>query len=244
MRFSRAHLALVPTAAILLACNSDGTGPNADQLLDVLFNYCSSPPLFAAIQTETNGTWTAIGTPDATGKVTVQIPDKFGVIEVFQSGSSYSTYVYYMQRDQLAIPSSCPSATLKTVNGSITPALTGAQEAQVTLDNRSAFLFAGTTTFQLTQVRDGLKDLVAQRRLGTGNNLADKVIVRRGENPATGSTMTALDFAAAPAPLSATLTLTGLTSAPTAFGQLYTVNNGLAFFNSPTASSTSATVRL
>lgn len=242
MRLSRSHLALVPTAAILLACSSDGTGPDADQLLDILFNYCSTPPTFAAIQTEAGGAWTAIGTPDATGKVTVQLPEKFGVVEVFQSGAAYSTYVYYMQRDQLAIPASCPSATLKTVNGSITPALTGAQEAQVTIDARSAFLFAGTTNFQITQVRDGSKDLLAQRRVGTGNNLADKVIVLRSQNPAAGSTMAALDFAAAPAPASATLTLTGLTSAPSVFGQLYTVNNGLAFFNSPSASSSSATV--
>lgn len=236
------HLALVPTAAILLACNSDGTGPDPDQLLDILFNYCSTPPTFAAIQTEADGPWTSIGTPDATGKVTVQLPGTFGVVEVFQSGASYSTYVYYMSRDELAIPASCPSTTLKTVNGSITPALTGAQEAQVILDNRSAFLFAGNANFQLTQVRDGVKDLMAVRRVGTGSNLTDRVIVRRGENPATGSTMTALDFAAAPAPASGTLTITGLTSAPSVFTNAYTLNNGRTFFNSPPATSASGTV--
>ena len=245
MRSPNPRLLVLPLLVLGISCN-DATATQA--LADFLIGYCSTPlPAFVAVKNE-NGSWTQV-TLDANGKATVKVGQKFGVATVYaNTNGSYNTTVSYLARSEGATAGPvCDVTGTKTVNGTVA-GMTSTNDAQIQLGNRSAFL-SGTSTssFQITQVRSGAQDLVAQRR-SSSTGIADKIIVRRAQDIATGTSMTLLDFAGseAVAPASGAVTITGLgaSESKTTYALLRTATTGnqYFFFNSPLATTTSGTV--
>jgi len=238
---------VVLSLAALTACG-ESNSPIIQALQDYYLTYCANAPLFVAIQAQNGGAWTPV-TLDGTASATVQLGEKFGLATVRQnSATSYSTYITYITKSELPSATAASCGTLtgnKTINGSIST-LSAGQEAQVSMGGKSAYLFAGgATTFQFTGMRDGAKDVIAQRRISS-TGAEDKVIVVRGQDLTTGGTLAQLNFggASAATPASGAITITGLSASESGslYGTFYTANNGYAFFNSPVASNTAGTV--
>lgn len=93
--------------------------------------------------------------------------------------------------------SNCVSGN-KTVSGSVAN-VAETQFAQINLGNTSSSVSDGAS-FTLTRVPDGPVDLVATRGTTTSVSASlDKMIIRRGLNPANNSTLPVLDFSSAEA---------------------------------------------
>jgi hypothetical protein len=90
----------------------------------------------------------------------------------------------------------CRSETGKTVNGTV--AGLGARDlADVTLGDSYSVVGGGTSAFQLLDVGDGPRDLIASRTVRnptTNEPVVDRMIIRRGLNQANNSTLPLLDF--------------------------------------------------
>jgi hypothetical protein len=125
------------------------------------------------------------------------------------------TIVYGTQAELNAQGTSyCLTGSGKTVNGTVAN-VAATQTAEISLGDAFTSVSGGTTTFQLTDVPDGALDLVASRGtfdLNTFTSTVDKLIIRRGVNPANNSTLPVLDFNAAEAfaPAQANLTVGNL----------------------------------
>jgi len=90
----------------------------------------------------------------------------------------------------------CRSETGKTVNGTV--AGLGARDlADVTLGDSYSVVGGGTPAFQLLDVGDGPRDLIASRTVRnptTNEPEVDRMVIRRGLNQANNSTLPVLDF--------------------------------------------------
>ncbi len=181
------------------------------------FGFCGTGdiPIWVAAQ-DGNGAWQRV--VGVNNSYSFTITTKGGIAYVTQNGANdYDISFYYGSVTEMQSRGGtiCPSAATKTLNGTIANMGTSAQ-ALVTVGGGSASVLTPATTFQVTGVRPGAVDLVASR-LGidfanpTAGFQVNKMIIRRGINPADGSTLPVLDFNAAESftPVSRTLTING-----------------------------------
>lgn len=215
------------------------------------FGFCdaSEIPLWVAAQNG-SGVWQqVVGTNNA---YSFNITSAGGIAYVTKGISNeYQINFYFgslaeLQSQGTAI---CPTATTKTVNGSVANLGTGAQ-AQVSLGSAFAQVMSPATTFTLSGVEAGTVDLVAARQaIDFANPMAgyatNKLIIRRNLNPANGSTLPVLDFGAAEAfdPVSRTVTINGSAAGDQLFASstYFTANQGFAVLGTTLASGTTGT---
>jgi hypothetical protein len=137
---------------------------------------------------------------------------------------SYTLNIVYGTQTELNAQgtSRCLPGTGKTVNGSVAGLTTGTttqQSATVSLGSAGTSVSPPNLNFQLTDVPDGALDLIAGRQTITINtttftftSVLDKLIIRRGVNAASNSTLPVLDFGSSEAfdPAQANLTIGNL----------------------------------
>jgi hypothetical protein len=209
---------------------------------NVSWNFCpaSGVPLWVAAQ-DGSGAWTRV--TGSNNAYSFQINSgRGGVAYVlpWQTGG-FDVEVFYGTTAELQTRGGeiCAVAgALKTVNGSV--AGNGLTDmTQVTLGSSIATIAAGSpNTFSLTNVIPGSLDLLASRSAMTINGTSvgftpNRFVLRRGLNPANGSTLPVIDFGTEGfAPQSATTTIANLgadqalqvmsyTTANNTFGTLY-----------------------
>jgi hypothetical protein len=218
----------------------------------VTVSYCAdNAPLWVAVQ-DGSGAWTQV-TTGANNSYTVQFTgDRVGVASVTgTTGSSTDLSVFYATAAELqalgnAVNVQCRTATPsgKTVNGSVA-GLGPTDFATISLGSASASVSgAGPFTFQLMNVPNGAHDLIAGLSTLSGTSLQlTKLIIRRGLDPAAGSTLPALDFGSSEAfaPVTRNVTINGLgTDQATVGTSLVTATGSSTFlgFGSPSTAAT------
>jgi len=199
------------------------------------YQFCASAtPLWFAVQDGT-GAWTRVTPTNNTFSFGIT-GTKGGVAYVQSDGANgFTLTVMYGLKQELTDAGAglCPSTTQKTVNGSVSGLATG-EIASVSLGGVPATV-ATNTNFTLNNVPDGPRDLVAAKTLTSinGSNITstvNKLIIRRAQNPAAGSTLPVLNFAAAEAfdPIQKNLTINGLgTDLASIVAGYVTANNAL-----------------
>ena len=212
------------TLAALAACNGDNpTEPRAVMRTlapptalaggSLTVTYCpTQAPIWAAEQDGT-GAWKRVTPSSGTTFVFTFATGKGGVATVKQSGAGFNLDVVFATLADFTGQTKstvlgCPGT--KTVKGSVAHVAPG-QLASVELGTAAAFLFGGgPTTFTLSNVQNGQRDLIAVR----SNSMlqANSIIIRRSLNPTTGSTLPVLDFASSSAfpPATAHAAISGL----------------------------------
>ncbi|MBK6486137.1 MAG: hypothetical protein IPF98_04530 [Gemmatimonadetes bacterium] len=206
-------------------------------------------PLWFAAQNG-SGQWQQV-TPNG-ASFSFTITSNGGVAYVTQDGANdYAVNFYWGLLGELQGrgDSACSLPATRTVNGSVANYGTSTS-AFVTLGSALASLQVPTTAFTLNNVATGTVDLVAGRQgIDLLNPLAglqlNRMIIRRGLNPANGSTLPVLDFSGAEsfAPVSRTLTVSGsLQGEQLVVGVSYlTANQGFASLSQGLFSGASAT---
>lgn len=179
------------------------------------FTQCPSPYVVWAAYRDGSGAWTRVTPTAKVFRFTITSPVGTFAYVVQQGGAAASTTnVQFMTRAEFsAAPFTfCPSLPInsKVVSG-VVNGLTQQQAAFLTLGG--AFSQAGSLfpTFNLVGVPSGDRDLVGYR-LGGLPTTADRIIIRRDQNIASGGSLGALDFGTAEAviPATGTLTVSGL----------------------------------
>lgn len=211
--------------------------------------FCASTgtPLFFAVQDGSGAAWTAV--TGSSGSYAFAINNPIGGIAyVVQNGATYEQHVFYGSKAELQTQGGalCPAGTGATKNVSASAINTGtAAWVDVSLGSTSRVWPTPTGVFSLSRILPGTLDLVAATVDGATPANAIKMLLRRGINPADGSTLTPLDFTGSESflPLSAVLTLANsLGQQVGMFEQLHTTNNTLSDLFSP-ANSSSTTSR-
>jgi hypothetical protein len=219
------------------------------------FAFCAdNSPVWFAVQDGT-GPWTTVA-PAAANNFNVRLAaNRGGIAYVTRSATAGTTLsVLYASAAELTGTGAASTVNVactvggKTVNGSV--AGVGAAElATVAFGGSSATVSgaAGPSTFQLRNVVSGARDLIASRatQTVTGSDISftvNRLIVRRGLDPADGSTLPALDFGAAEsfAPATADVTINNLAGDRAITGVSLSTANGssASFFFSTSASAT------
>lgn len=182
----------------------------------IKWKFCSSslPRVFFAVR-DGNGPWTRIMPASSDTSYSFTLSSGTGqVAETALDAGGYRTTIHSFTAQEMAAraASQCTlfqNATTRTVNGNF-GGVPGVRIAQVGM----GWWFGsalGNGSFQLVNLPPGPLDVVAVRHVDTTDPTEapmDRVIVRRGVNPASGSTLPVLDFNAAEsfAPTSATWT--------------------------------------
>lgn len=143
----------------------------------------------------------------------------------------YETRVTYASAAELQSFGSgaCARAGTKTIRGSVSGVQT-AESADIALGTSSTTVAGqtgATPAFTLTGVMDGAHDLLATR---SASGDVTRLVIARGLDPADGSTLPVLDFAASTAvvPIKATATVTGAGVTPLVFSVFLTANGTAA----------------
>jgi hypothetical protein len=216
------------TATLTVTVTTSGAGGN------VTYTFCPQIglPLFVAVQDGT-GAWTRVtGTNNV---YTFNVGTRGGIAYVTSSGANQFTLnVLYATQSELTGQGQgqCTStAPTKTINGTVANVgLT--EQAYISMGGGFAFVTGALgTSFQLTNVLDGPRDLIAGRLALSGSNFAlNKAIIRRAQNPANGSTMAVLDFNAAEAfnPVVRNVTVNNLTTDNATVQMFYFTPTGTA----------------
>ena len=211
------------------------------------FGFCGAQdiPIWVAAQNG-SGAWQRV--VGVNNSYSFTITSQGGIAYVTQNGANdfdISFYFGSLAEMQARGSSICPTAALKTVNGSVANYGTSTF-AQISLGPAFQQVQNPMTTFQLQGVPPGTVDLVAVRSgIDLANPLAglqvNKLIIRRGLNPADGSTLPVLDFNGAEAfdPDRKTLTIGGGTAGEQLLGGVtyFTANQGFAVLSSGTLAS-------
>ena len=214
MRRSWKSFIAAPLLVYSTSC-TDTVGLGLDPTLDELvLAFCSTElPVWFAYQNQ-GGDWTRVQ-PDANNAFVFDASDKVGIALTFDYGSSRLTEVYYAHVNEL-LPMSGKACNetvgTKTVNGSV--AGVGVTEtARISMSERFTTATSLNSGWTLTNVANAAQDLIAVRGIGT-DDIPNRVIVRRAQNPVTGSTLPVLDFGGTEALAIATNTLlvSGLSS--------------------------------
>lgn len=194
------------------------TPPTGSGNVTYSFGFCPADerPIWVAAQ-DGSGAWQQVVGSNNT--YSFNIGTRGGLAFVTQNAANdFDITFYYGTLGELQVNATdlCPTASTKTVSGSVAGLNPTGGQAMVTLGGAVALVSAPQTTFTLNEVPSGTVDLIAARSaLNLQNPLAglvtDKLIIRRGLNPAAGSTLPVLDFNAAEAfdPDSRALTVTG-----------------------------------
>jgi hypothetical protein len=222
----------------LSACKSDTTRPNNGVTATVSF--CTdNAPIWLAVQ-DGSSAWKQV-TATSGNTYTFQLTSsRAGVAYVTQTANNFTTLsVLYATTSELTssggITLTCTATNNKTVGGSVA-GLGASAVAVVSLgpSRTNVSGAAGQTTFQLQFVPTGPHDLVAARTTSsTGQTQVTTMIVRRGLDPAAGSTLPVLDFGSSEAftPATANLTISGLgNEAALTGGALVTADRSNAFY--------------
>ncbi|MCC6929032.1 MAG: hypothetical protein IT359_08600 [Gemmatimonadaceae bacterium] len=165
------------------------------------FQFCgsaSNTPLWFAAQT--GSTWQQI-LPSSPNAYSITVGNSAGVAWVTQDDATTTTlHIFYGTQSELAerAATQCVSPSGKTVTGSVAGlAITDA--ATVSFGGQSAAsLTSFAPNFTLSNIPDGVHDLVAARLQLPGMQ-ADRIIIQRGLNPANNSSLGTLNFAGASA---------------------------------------------
>lgn len=200
-------------AALASAGCGDLGGPATSPPIEAKLDFCANDiPIWFAHQSN-NAPWTVID-PDTKGTFTFSVGTRGGVAFVRQFGNDFKTEVIFTTKTNYQMVSGVecleeggPKAVSGTVAG-----VGGTQLAIVGMSSSSVSLPAQETSFTLTQLVDRPLDVVASRVdvVGTEQQ-ANKIIIRRDQNPASGTTMAPLDFdAAGVTPVSAFANFSGL----------------------------------
>lgn len=202
-------LLTAPMVALSVSC-TDGVTTIDPTLDEIVLAFCASElPTWFAFRNE-GGSWTRVQ-PGANNTFAFDASDRVAIAMTFDFGTSRMTDVYYTHVNEL-LPLSNRACTetsgTKTVNGSVSGLGTN-ESAQISMSSSSASAFPLQSGWSLTNVVNGPQDLIAHRELtGVGNNSTpNRVIVRRNQNPVSGSTLPVLDFAGTEGQAIATNTL-------------------------------------
>jgi hypothetical protein len=185
------------------------TGGGGNVRLDYSGCAAFSKPVWVAFQ-DGSGAWTHVtGTGDV---YTFNIASAKGAVAVVSPiDLEFSTVVTYGSQAELtSTTGGCgTSATVKSVNGSVTGLGTG-DIARISLGNSSASVTTNTT-FTLPAVLAGTFDLVGYRRNAITPGTGDRGLLRRDQNIAAGGTLAVADFGGAEsfAAATANVTVTG-----------------------------------
>jgi hypothetical protein len=181
----------------------------------VAFCSVNKLPLWFAYQNGPSGAWTALTVP-VDGRINVPITSVGAIAWVFQFGTAYEQNVIFLTRAELAqIGCLADGANgTKTISGSVS-GVTANEYSEIGFGGSNAHVPGGTTSFSLGSAPDDARDLIAGGRAASSQSTLyqpARYIVRRGLNPANGSSLPVLDFASseAAAPTTATYTLNGV----------------------------------
>ncbi|MHB1328275.1 MAG: COG1470 family protein [Gemmatimonadales bacterium] len=190
------------------------------------FSGCGSPYAIWGAYRDGSGPWTPVTATAGVFRFTVNSPlAAFAHVARQSAGGSTTTNIQFMTRAEMtgAPIVVCPplSGGSKIINGSVT-GLTGQQAVFLNLGGAFGAPSALFPTFTVAGVPSGDRDLVAYRFAGLPA-ATDRVIIRRDQNLANGSTMPALDFGAAEsvAPATAPLTIVGATAGHGLLQEMY-----------------------
>lgn len=223
------------TATITVQVTGGSSGTSVTiQLCDRL------PSTFFAVQSD-GGAWTSVG--GIGGAYTFSVGSRGAVAVMTRLDEGLATSVIYASGSELAefgrsTVASCahPQLGSKHLSGQVA-GLTASQAATVTIGDAYAVVEGGgSPVYSFDIVPDGPSDLIAARDnlLATGSTLGmivDKLIVRRGLNLPTWSTIPTLNFAGpeAFAPTLANVTLGNAGGDTVAvLSELYTATNTIA----------------
>jgi hypothetical protein len=210
-------LRLLASALALGACSGGGDGvTDPGPLTHLVFQFCpGAVPIWGAYRNE-GGAWTRFEGL-ASGQVEFDASERFAFAFVRQNGTNISTDVVYTAAAEIPAPATptCVSTTTRSVSGNVA-GIGSEQTGSVTMGTRG---LTTTGAFTLTGVRDGALDVIASRRNATSLTAitADRIVIRRALNPASGEVLPTIDFGSAEAHDVATTTLTvaGLQSGET-----------------------------
>jgi len=206
------------TATLTVTVTAPSTGSG-----NTVWQFCplSGLPAWFAYQDGT-GAWTQV-MPDADNRYVFDVTSGRGGVAyaLTPSGQSQVT-IHYGTQEELNLQGNgiCgTSGTGKTVNGTVAN-VGPSDQAYISLGGASASVFgAADSSFQLMNVPDGNVDLIASRSTiavaGSEVQITfNKGIIRRGLNPADGSTLPVLDFESSEAfdPVDKSLTINNLGS--------------------------------
>lgn len=214
MRRSWKSLIAAPVLVYSLGC-TDSVGLGLDPTLDELvLAFCSNElPVWFAYQNQ-GDEWKRVQ-PDANNAFVFDASDHVAIALTFDDGSNRLTEVYQVHVNEL-LPLSgkaCNETSgTKTVNGSV--AGVGLSEtARISMSEQFTTATALDDDWTLTNVANAAQDLVAVRGIGS-DDVPNRVIIRRAQNPVSGGTLSVLDFGSTDAFAIATNTLlvSGITS--------------------------------
>jgi hypothetical protein len=223
------------TTTFSLVVTAPGGGGGGGNLV---WAFCDATriPLYFAVKDGASGTWTKL-TAGANNTYTTSFTQSVGgVAYVLQNGTTITTDVYLQGVSELnaAGANECASfpAAGKTVSGSVTGFAPG-ETVAATLGNSSASASLAAPTLSWTNVQTGSIDLLAVKSavdLNTFSFVPSKLILRRGLNPASGSTVPVLDFngAEAVSPASAVATISGANGDTVSVFTLFATASGLS----------------
>jgi hypothetical protein len=163
------------------------------------YSACTVMPIWVAAQ-DGSGAWTHLtGTNNVyTFNVT---SGKGGYAAVMLSGGIYTTTVNYFSQAELtgATAAQCvPPPVGSTINGTVA-GLNANDVANISMGSGSTVAPYGLSAFQLTNVQSGPQTLVGYRRSTTTPGTNDMVILRPGQNIASGGSLALVDFGSAEA---------------------------------------------
>lgn len=205
---------------------------------NVVFNLCTADtPLWVGYQSGT-GAWTSLPV-SASRAYSFSVAGVGAIASVVPNGGDgtrfgYETVIVYGSAADLQTigGGACPATGTKTVSGSVTGVPAG-ETATVALGRAAVTVTTGA--FTLGGVAAGAHDLLATRDFSNANEEGtSKLIIRRALDPASGSVLPVVDFAAAEAitPAIATLTLSNIAADQTlAYGEFMTANGTTAYLS-------------
>jgi hypothetical protein len=196
---------------------------------NVSFRFCLVSPVWLGYQ-DNAGPWTR-ASAGQNNTYSFSIATRGGVAIVTPDGPGYVTEIVYGSASELAAFGASWDGTCdgvapgsKQLDGSVS-GVASPQEADIYLGPALTYVFPPQTTYSFTNLPDGPLDLVALRGTLTfagatapsltASSIAfgtDRVIVRRGIDLPSGSTIPVLDFAGGEAvmPVTGNLTLSNL----------------------------------
>lgn len=194
---SRWLRAAVPAllAGSFAAC-SDSIGPDPQDRVDLLLDFCSTEiPVFFAYQNQ-GGAWTRV-TPDAEGTVSFQASPRVALAIVHQSGSSYTSEYIYTTAAEVAPLSGvacAEQAGTRSLSGSVANLPVGTA-AMISMAGQFDYITSPDASYALSALPSGPRDLVAHRETVTASEVfPDRIIIRRAQDFVNGATIPTLDF--------------------------------------------------
>lgn len=213
----------------------------------VTWRFCNPAryPLWFAYQDGLSGSWQRV-TETSPGVYTFAYGQpQVGITTVTQEGTAISTDIQYYGLSEVtaAAAAECidnPIPGTKTLTGTISGFTSGNEVATVSMGSALSSAASQTTpNFTITKVPSGLVDLIAVRANLVSSSV-QRVLLQRGLNPASGSSLGTLDLAGGTsfAPATGTLTVTAPNDGPLSAQNVFTTTTGSsASFGTPPLSS-------